>query len=319
MASESAREPVMRIASLVPRNSVYHQQLLQLGQAWRKALDGKGRFNVFTDGSQGGEAEMVKRIRIGQLQGGLLSVVGLREIDESVTAMQSIPLLFRDWAEVDYVRDKLRDSMERRFLAKGFVVLAWGDAGWVRFFSKSAASKPEDFRGLKFFTWGNEPEQQTIMKDLGYFPVPLETADILPAIQTGMVSVVPSTPYFAMATQVFSSAPHMLELNWAPIVGAIVLSRKAFESMPPEVQLALKQSGEQIGPIVRARARAEVDEAVAAMVKRGLIVTKPSNQDLKQWESLAEQLYPRIRGKLVPSELFDEVLAHVKTFRSMRR
>ncbi|MEY3185165.1 MAG: hypothetical protein RLZZ613_1853 [Pseudomonadota bacterium] len=317
LASDSAREPVLRIASLVPRNSVYHQQLLQLGQAWRKALDGKGRFNVFTDGSQGGEAEMVKRIRIGQLQGGLLSVVGLREIDESVTAMQSIPLLFRDWAEVDYVRDKLRDSMERRFLAKGFVVLAWGDAGWVRFFSKSAASKPEDFRGLKFFTWGNEPEQQTIMKDLGYFPVPLETADILPAIQTGMVSVVPSTPYFAMATQVFSSAPHMLELNWAPIVGAIVLSRKAFESMPPEVQLALKQSGEQIGPIVRARA--EVDEAVAAMVKRGLIVTKPSNQDLKQWESLAEQLYPRIRGKLVPSELFDEVLAHVKTFRSMRR
>jgi len=223
LASDSAREPVLRIASLVPRNSVYHQQLLQLGQAWRKALDGKGRFNVFTDGSQGGEAEMVKRIRIGQLQGGLLSVVGLREIDESVTAMQSIPLLFRDWSEVDYVRDKLRDSMERRFLAKGFVVLAWGDAGWVRFFSKSAASKPEDFRGLKFFTWGNEPEQQTIMKDLGYFPVPLETADILPAIQTGMVSVVPSTPYFAMATQVFSSAPHMLELNWAPIVGAIVL------------------------------------------------------------------------------------------------
>jgi len=98
-----------------------------------------------------------------------------------------------------------------------------------------------------------------------------------------------------------------------------LVSRKAFESMPPEVQLALKQSGEQIGPIVRARARAEVDEAVAAMVKRGLIVTKPSNQDLKQWESLAEQLYPRIRGKLVPSELFDEVLAHVKTFRSMRR
>ena len=157
------------------------------------------------------------------------------------------------------------------------------------------------------------------MKDLGYFPVPLETADILPAIQTGMVSVVPSTPYFAMATQVFSSAPYMLELNWAPIVGAIVLSRKAFEAMSPEVQLALKQSGEQIGPIVRARARAEVDEAVAAMVKRGLIVTKPSSQDLKQWETLAEQLYPRIRGKLVPSELFDEVLAHVKTFRSQRR
>ena len=318
-ASSDGREPVLRIASLVPRNSVYHQQLLQLGQAWRKALDGKGRFSVFTDGSQGGEAEMVKRIRIGQLQGGLLSVVGLREIDESAAAMQSIPLLFRDWAEVDYVREKLRDSIEKRFLAKGFLVLAWGDAGWVRFFSKTPASKPDDYRGLKFFTWGNEPEQQSIMKELGYLPVPLETADILPAIQTGMVSVVPSTPYFAMATQVFSSAPHMLELNWAPIVGAIVVSTKAFDAMPADAQRALKQSGEQIGPIVRGRARVEVDEAVAAMVKRGLVVTKPSAQDLKQWEQLAEKLYPRIRGKLVPSELFDEVIAHVKAFRSQRR
>ena len=25
--------------------------------------------------------------------------------------------------------------MEKKFLDKGFVVLAWGDAGWVRFFS----------------------------------------------------------------------------------------------------------------------------------------------------------------------------------------
>ena len=159
-ASESAREPVLRIASLVPRNSVYHQQLLQLGQAWRKALDGKGRFNVFTDGSQGGEAEMVKRIRIGQLQGGLLSVVGLREIEESVTAMQSIPLLFRDWSEVDYVRDKLRDSMERRFLAKGFVVLAWGDAGWVRSFQRQRLVSLRTFAASNFSLGAMNPSNR---------------------------------------------------------------------------------------------------------------------------------------------------------------
>ncbi|NCZ46644.1 MAG: hypothetical protein EBX59_03605 [Betaproteobacteria bacterium] len=48
-------------------------------------------------------------------------------------------------------------------------------------------------------------------------------------------------------------------------------------------------------------------------------ITKPSAQDMRQWESLAEQLYPRIRGKLVPSELFDEVMAQVKAFRAQRR
>jgi len=107
------------------------------------------------------------------------------------------------------------------------VVLGWGDAGWVRFFSKTRAVLPDDFKGMKFFAWGSEPEQQEIMKSLSYTPVPLETADILPAMQTGMVEVVPSTPYFALAGQIFNTAQHMLEINWAPIVGALVVTRKA--------------------------------------------------------------------------------------------
>jgi TRAP-type C4-dicarboxylate transport system substrate-binding protein len=67
--------------------------------------------------------------------------------------------------------------------------------------------RPGDYKGMKFFAWGSEAEQQEIMKSLGYTPVPLETADILPAIQTGMINVVPSTPYFALASQVYSTAP----------------------------------------------------------------------------------------------------------------
>jgi hypothetical protein len=61
----------------------------------------------------------------------------------------------------------------------GFVVLAWGDAGWVRFFSKEPAVRPDDYKRMKFFAWGSEPDQQAIMKSLGYTPVPLETTDIL--------------------------------------------------------------------------------------------------------------------------------------------
>ena len=125
----------LRIASLVPKNSLYHQQLLELGEAWRAAQGGGAKFVVFTDGSQGGEAELARRMRIGQLQGALLSVVGLREIEPSISALQSLPLLFKSWDEVDYVREKMRPAMEKKFLDKGFVVLGWGDAGWVRFFS----------------------------------------------------------------------------------------------------------------------------------------------------------------------------------------
>jgi TRAP-type C4-dicarboxylate transport system substrate-binding protein len=190
----------LRIGSVVPKNSLYHQKLLEIGEAWRGAQGAAARFAVFTDGSQGGEAEIVRRMRIGQLQGGLISVVGLRDIEPTIAALQNLPLLFRSWEEVDHVREKMRPSIEKRVLERGFVIIGWGDAGWVRFFSKEPALRPDDYKGMKFFAWGSEPEQQAIMKSLGYTPVPLETTDILPAMQTGMINVVPSTPYFALAT-----------------------------------------------------------------------------------------------------------------------
>lgn len=308
----------LRIGSVVPKNSLYHQKLLEIGEAWRGAQGTAARFAVFTDGSQGGEAEIVRRMRIGQLQGGLISVVGLRDIEPTIAALQNLPLLFRSWEEVDHVREKMRPSIEKRVLERGFVIIGWGDAGWVRFFSKEPALRPDDYKGMKFFAWGSEPEQQAIMKSLGYTPVPLETTDILPAMQTGMINVVPSTPYFALATQVFGTASHMLEINWAPIVGALALTRRAWDTMSPAAQQALRTSGESASIAMRAQARKEVDEAVEAMKKRGLVVNRPNAEQMREWDQLAERLYPRIRGTMVPTETFDEVFAHLKAFRATR-
>ncbi len=313
-----AQSVQLRIGTVVPKNSLYHQQLLELGEAWRAAQGGSARCVIFTDGSQGGEAEIARRMRIGQLQGALMSVVGLREIEPTISALQNLPMLFRDWEEVDYVRDKLRPAMERRFAEKGFIVVGWGDAGWVRFFSREAAFRPDDYKRMKFFAWGSEPEQQAIMKSLGYTPVPLETADILPAVQTGMINVVPSTPYFALASQVFGTASNMLEINWAPIVGALVVTQKAWDSMNPAAQQQLRAAGDKAGVQMRMQARKEVDEAVDAMKKRGLTVNRPNAEQMREWNELAEKLYPRIRGTMVPADTFDEVFAHLKAYRSGR-
>jgi TRAP-type C4-dicarboxylate transport system substrate-binding protein len=308
----------LRIGTLVPKNSLYHRELMDIGETWRTAVGGNARYLVYTDGSQGGEAEMARRMRIGQLQGALMSVVGLREIEPSIAALQVMPLLFRSWEEVDYVREKMRAGMEKKFLDKGFVVLAWGDAGWVRFFSKDAAVRPDDYKRMKFFAWGSEPEQQAIMKNLGYTPVPLETSDVLPAIQTGMINVVPSTPYFALATQIYNTAPHMLEINWAPIVGAFVITKKAWDDMGLEAQKAVIAKSDKAGAVIRAKARQEVDDAVDAMKKRGLTVNRPNAEQMREWNDLAEKLYPRIRGTMVPAETFDEVFAHLKAYRASK-
>lgn len=309
----------LRIGTLAPKNSLYHRQLMEVGEAWRSAEGEGAKYLIYPDGSQGGETDMARRMRIGQLQGALLSVVGLREIEPSIAALQNMPLLFRSWEEVDYVREKMRPVMEKKFLDKGFVVLAWGDAGWVRFFSKEAAQRPDDYRRMKFFAWAGEAEQQEIMKSLGYTPVPLETSDILPSIQTGMINAVPATPYFALASQVYDTAPHMLDINWAPIVGALVVTKKSWDAMSPAAREALRVAGEKAGLQMRSKARQEVDEAVEAMKKRGLQVHRPTPEQMKEWNDLADKLYPRIRGRMVPAETFDEVFALLKAYRAGKR
>ncbi|MCZ4303301.1 TRAP transporter substrate-binding protein DctP [Zoogloeaceae bacterium G21618-S1] len=313
-----AERVTLRLGTLAPKNSLYHRALLEMGETWKTAQGDGSKLIVFTDGAQGGETDTVKRMRIGQLNGGLLSVVGLREIDPSVSALQTMPLMFRSWDEVDYVREKMRPAMEQRFLDKGYVVLSWGDAGWVRFFSQRPASAPDDFKSMKMFTWAGEPEQMEVMKSLGYQPVSLETADILPALQTGLIEVVPATPYYALAAQFNGPAPYMLELNWAPIVGALVVTRKAWDTMSPAGQRALREASATAGTKMRAQARKEVDEAVAAMVKRGLKVTRPSPEQRAAWQALAESVYPQIRGRLVPADTFDEVTRLLAEFRARK-
>jgi TRAP-type C4-dicarboxylate transport system substrate-binding protein len=262
---------------------------------------------------------MVRRMRVRQLNAALLSVVGLNEIDDSITALQKMPLVFRSWGEVDYVREKLRPAVEKRFLEKGFVVLCWGDAGWVRFFSKEPVTHPAELRRQKLFAWAGDSAQADIMKSMGYHPVVLEVADILPGLQTGMVSAVPSTPFWALTLQFYTQANHMLDLNWAPLVGAVVVTRKAWDAMTPAGQKALREAGEKAGSELRALSRREDEQAVQAMVKRGLKVQPVTPQIEAEWREVAAQFYPLIRGRLVPAEQFDEVQRLLAQYREQRQ
>ena len=312
-AQEAAK---IRLGTLAPRGTSWHKSLLEMGEKWRAAQGPGSAFIVYTDGSQGGEADMVRRMRVGQLNAALLSVVGLSEIDDSASVLQKMPMVFRSWEELDFLREKLRPRLEQRFLDKGFVVLFWGDAGWVRFFSKEPALHPADYRRMKVFTWAGDNPQVDLMKALGYQPVVLEISDILPGLQTGMINVVPSTPFYALVGQFYGQAPYMLDMNWVPIVGAVVITRKAWEGMTPAAQKALREAADTTGTQLRAISRRENEEAVEAMKKRGLKVQPITPEIEAEWRAIAERAYPSIRGKMVPADLFDEVQQLLREYRA---
>jgi hypothetical protein len=47
-------------------------------------------------------------------------------------------------------------------------------------------------------------------------------------------------------------------------------------------------------------------------------VNTPNAEQQREWANLAEKLYPRIRGAMVPAETFDEVFFHLKAYRAAK-
>jgi TRAP-type C4-dicarboxylate transport system substrate-binding protein len=304
------------LGTLAPEGTTYHRALLELREAWRKAPVGGVNLKIYAGGKLGGEGKMVSQMRLGALDAAMLTAAGLAEIEKGVTGLQTAPMIFRSLEEVDYVGAKLQPTLEKRMEKAGFVVLFWSDAGWVRYFSKQPMLTPEDLKKFKLFTWAGDADLVQLWKSAGYQPVPLETADIVPMLDTGLINCVPAPPIVALATQIYDRAPHMLELNWAPLTGALVIRKAAWDKLPADAKPVLRKAALEAGIANKTQGRAESDKAVEAMKSRGLTVHPVSPELDAQWREAVEAFYPKLKGKFVPAEIFDEVQTLLKEHRA---
>ena len=306
----------IKLTTLAPRGSSYYKILNKMGDEWKKISDGSIRLIIYPGGIQGGEAAMVDRLRIDQSQAAFLTAVGLSEIEPAVLGLQSLPMMFNSLEEVDYIGGRLRPRLEKRLEEKGFQVIFWADVGWIRFFSRDPMITPADLKKMKLFSWAGNTAQVDIMHSAGFNPVSLETADILPGLQTGLIDVVPMPPFYALSQQVYLPAPNMLELDWAPLVGAAVITMKAWNEIPLELREGLLEASSRAGEEIKAAGRLENHESVLTMEKKwGLKVHPVSPEVNEEWRRCVEKIYPEIRGKIVPADIFDEVVRLLKEYR----
>jgi TRAP-type C4-dicarboxylate transport system substrate-binding protein len=306
----------VRLGTLAPKGSSYYKELAAMGEKWRVASHSGVLLTIYPDGTMGGEADMVQRMRLGQLQAGLLTAAGLADIEPGVSGLQLMPMTFRTLEEVDYIVQKLQPMLEERLEAKGFVALFWSDTGWVRFFSKAPVIGPDDLRKTKLFVEAGGPAYVDLYRSVGLNPVPLEPVDILPNLQTGLIDAAPLPPSYALAGQVDRVAPNMLDLAWAPLVGALVISKKTWDAIPPENRDAIRQAAVEAGAKMKAQGRRESVESVQAMRKRGLTVNPLTPEAEAQWRREMEPVYLKIRGSIVPADIFDEVTNQLAIYRA---
>jgi TRAP-type C4-dicarboxylate transport system substrate-binding protein len=175
---------------------------------------------------------------------------------------------------------------------------------------------PNDLRKLKVFSQAGAPEQFDLWKVSGFNPVALEATAIPQGLLSGTISSVPTVPIFALAAQLDSQAKYMLELNWAPLVGAAVVRKKSWDRVPSAFREAMLATATETGRQVKAAGRTESEAAVAAMVKRGLRVQPVSAEVNAEWTDLLNKLQSHIRGKIVPADMFDEAQRILKEYRA---
>lgn len=301
-----ATAQTIKLATLAPQGSPWALALQDIASQWLEASNGKVRTRIFAGGVAGDEVDMVRKMRIGQLQAAALTGVGLAHITQDVRALQ-MPMLLRTDAELDFVRSRIADRLEGALVAKGFRVLNWVDAGWVQFFTSTPVVSPTDLKPHKLFAWVGETAHIDAWRSAGYQPIPLPATEIHTALSSGLITALPTTPVAALAFQWFGQAPHMTDINWAPLIGATVVTERAWKRVPDGLKANLAEQARNIGNVAQAKIRGLGQKAIAVMQQHGLTVHAVPDATVAQWEHGARAGYAALLDRIVPADLVSEV------------
>jgi TRAP-type transport system periplasmic protein len=306
-APARAQTVTVKMATLVPDGSSWHRILKETAEKWKTLSGGRVIVKLYPGGVAGDDPDVVRKMRLGTLNAGVLTSVGVAEVDRSVYAL-GIPMMYDSYDEVYGVLERMRPRLEQGLAAKGFVVLNWADGGWVHFFSQQPVAVPDDLRALKLFTWAGDSDSVELWKSIGFRPVPLPSTEIATALQTGLVNALGCPPQVAVVAQYYNHAKNMTDLKWQLLLGATLIDKSTWERIPADIRPALLEAARADGKRLQAEIRGSAEKDVEAMRKRGLNVVPVDAKARALWRQTAESTYPRIRGKIVPAEAFDEAM-----------
>ena len=317
-ATSPAAAVVIKLGTVAPEGSPWHDTLRDIAAAWQKLSNGQVTLRIYPGGVAGDESDMLRKMRIGQLNAAALTSGGLGDVIPEMKAL-TFPLLVRSDAEMAAVFAKLGPRLSAGLEAKGYKVLNWSSAGWVHFFSRKPVTLPEDLRSQKLFFWGSDPQYVELLKQSGFQPMSLAVTDLLPSLQTGLVDAFAAPPAAALSFQWFALAPHMADLKWQPLPGATVVSAKAWGEIPAALRPQLEQAAADAGAKLQARIDQLNDQAVEAMRQRGMKVTRVTPEAEERWRSLVRAKgIPVFVGARFSREIFDAVEESLLEYRRSR-
>jgi TRAP-type C4-dicarboxylate transport system substrate-binding protein len=300
----SRAQTIVKLATLAPDGSIWHRVLTEQAVEWKRLSNGRVELRIYPGGVAGDDPDMVRKMRVGQLQAAALSVEGLAEIDEAFRLFQT-PLFFDSPDELWHVLDRLEPVLRPRLEAKGFVLLNWGYGGWVYLYSKRPIDDLGDLRAQKLFMWSGDERGMRIWRSHGLQPVALAATDIMMALQTGMIEALATTPLAALSLQWYRLVPYQLDAGLAPLIGATVMTQRGFQALPEQDREALRGASARADQRFRKEVPEQEQRALVEMRERRLTVTSIAPAGQAEWESNARSLAETYGADVVPADVFD--------------
>jgi TRAP-type C4-dicarboxylate transport system substrate-binding protein len=315
LTSAPIAQTTIKLATLVPTNSIWDKNLKQMGEEWKQATGGRFDVTVYSGGTQGDEPTVLRKLRIDALQAAALTNVGLGMIDSSFNVF-NVPFFFESYDELNYVIEKMTPTLRKRAEAKGFVLLNWGHGGWTQVFTKKPVTTVAEMKQVKLWTSSGNDRMVQWFKANGFDPRAMAMTDITTGLTAGMIDGLPTTPLAASLFQWYRQTPYMLELGLAPIVGAGVITTKAWKAIPDADKKTLLAAAAGVEKRLQTEVPKQDETAVAAMSKAGLTVTKPEGPE---WKTQLDNLAKTMRGDQVPPDIFDQASKARDEFRKTAR
>ena len=309
---------LFKTATLAPDRSVWLNTYRAMADEVLDATDGNVKFKCYPGGVQGDEVTVLRKIRIGQLQGAGLTGTGLSLICKDSLVFQ-LPIAFRSYEEVDFVFAKMEPLFRAQCKENGYEVLGWPNLGFSYLFSQKEVRDIATLRSSKPWLLQGDVISKALFDAAGVSAVPADVSDVLTGLQSGLIHTVFSPPVGMISLQWFSRVNNWLDVKLIYSFGTFVVSQKKWNRVPRDMQKTIKNIAKKHFGDLNKKIRDQNREALAVMKKKQIKTISGTQQGLQEFEQISNKVAEQLVGKKFSRKALALLRSSLSDFRTNKK
>lgn len=297
----------IKLAVLVPEGTTWGQSLKKLAKEVETVSGGEVSFKVYFGGVSGDEPDVLRKIRVGQLHGGIFTGKTLGEIHGDVRSIEIPFTFYGDQKKASSVLQKLSPQFNQALKSKGFINLGFYEIGQVYLVSTKKVTSLNELKGVKIWSWEGDELVKAMIESLGLVSVPLALPDVLSSLSTGIINTAYAPPLGIIALQWHTKVKYLVDFPTAFSVGALLISDKVWGKIKPDLQQKILNLSEKFVKEANDKSVQESEAARTQLKKSGIEFVSFPEADYKKAASLRGEVLNKIKNKLVSEKMIQEL------------